>query len=359
MSALAELTLLLRAVGGLHPPWHGAASPDEALIERLAILLARSPKGAAPRAEPSPARLSQDLFDATAWLERNARADADLAQASASAGPGHQSRAATPLPPAPPDPVLAAPAAGPFAALASQLELLAEASDLVQAAQDRQALERAAQTDRAEPASTSALAPLESLFSPGRSRAILRELASLSRPGDVPDVAAIVQGLAQGQAWTRLPCQARSSLAHSLHLLLDAGPDMLVFGRDKQQLAQSAAKLLGRERLRVADFIGSPVQGLRAQRQLDWQRWRWPARQSVLLVVSDLGLASPSGSAAGPHWSDWLAQARQRGLRSIVLIPYARDRWPLLADEFDLALSWDQITGVQALRRAQRWAQHG
>ena len=200
-------------------------------------------------------------------------------------------------------------------------------------------------------------APLDTLFPPGRVRAILRELATLTSASGEVDVAAAIRLIARAAAIDRLPRLRISRLGHSVHLLFDAGPAMLPFTHDKQQLAATATRLLGPDRVRIADFIGTPLADVRAQHQMRWQPLRWPARHSALVVVSDLGLGSgPDVHRLADAWQTFADQARLRGLRSVLLIPYDRARWPRGASAFGTTLTWDLPSGVQALRRSARRA---
>lgn len=197
-------------------------------------------------------------------------------------------------------------------------------------------------------------APMDSLFPAGRVRAILRDMATVSTPSGELDPHRAVAQLARGETITDLPQRHRRTLSPSIGLLFDAGPTMLPFSRDKQQLGATALRLLGKDRVRIADFIGSPSQGVRAQRQVRWESLRWPVRGATLMVISDLGIGAPHLSDAEHDWAAWLREARGRGIRTLALIPYEASRWPAVAQSFDLAMSWDLTTGVQAVRRLMR-----
>jgi len=167
------------------------------------------------------------------------------------------------------------------------------------------------------------------------------------------DVAAAVRRIARGDAIDRVPRRPLSSLGHTVQLLFDAGPLMVPFARDKQQLVATATRVLGRDRLRVADFIGTPLQGVRAQRQVRWEGLRWPDRRSAVVVVSDLGTGGERAETdhRAAEWLRFLHDAHLRGLRTFALIPYPADRWPQMAAAFSTSLTWDVETGVQALRQ--------
>ena len=233
------------------------------------------------------------------------------------------------------------------------LEQVAERADL--AAPRRGQAASASPPPRTAAETLGTVAPMESLFAPGRVRAILRELATLSTPSGQPDINAVVALIARGTPIDRLPRRMLSTLGHSVQVLFDTGPAMLPFARDKQQFAATALRLLGKDRVRVADFIGNPLQGVRAQRQVHWSPLHWPGRQSAVVVVSDLGLGGgvAQALAAQAGWRDFVDECGRRGLRCVVLIPYPAERWPAAAAAFSTALAWDTTTGVQALHRSR------
>jgi hypothetical protein len=181
-------------------------------------------------------------------------------------------------------------------------------------------------------------------------------MATLSTPSGRPDLDAAVKLIAASKPIRRMPQFLISTLPHSILWLFDAGPSMLPFSRDKQQLARTATRLLGEDRIRIGDFITDPMKGMRPRGQIRWLPLHWPSRQSALVIVSDLGIGSDQVIEAGlqSRWWLFLGEARRRGLSTVLLNPYEQDRWPLSAEGFDTALTWDSDIGVQALRRMRR-----
>jgi hypothetical protein len=338
--SLEQLTVLLRAASRLRVD----GEPDGALVEALVEALSRLilPQGseglpvkAAVVAEPSPLVISPG-------------------GRIVGLGPSQPTRV-PPAPPAPDQPRAQAPAsrrrkrAG-LRGRRSWLELLKERADLDVPSRPGVGVTPAAMTATEAPQQ----APLESLFAAGRVRAILRELATRrQRTGDV-DVTAAVALIARGEPIARLPRRLLSSLGHTVQMLFDGGPSMLPFARDKQQLLASATRVIGRDRLRAADFIGTPLDGIRAQRQVRWDAMRWPDRRSAVVVVSDLGIGDADVDLRSETWTRFCREAETRGLRTFALIPYPRDRWPAAATAFGTPLTWDIATGVQALHRSRR-----
>lgn len=341
--ALAHVAALIRAVSRLRGP--GTLDPQ--LVDALATLLLPRPEAI----KPEPTRLPPGS-------SLTAPRSVSPKSAEISDGP--------PLPA--PVPSAAAPLAGgvkpkPRAAAGDAQKLVALASSWVQTAEraDLAAPRRLAGGTKAAnaPVTNEApgpAAPQESLFPATRVRAILRDMATSSKPTGQPDLAAAVRLIAQAQPIKELPQGTKTTLGHNIVLLFDAGPAMLPFARDKQQLAATALRLLGKDRVRVNDFLVDPMRGVRAQRQVRWEPLRWPGRGSTLLLISDLGIGDnqPARELQGALGQSFIDECHRRGLRSVVLIPYQRERWPTLAARFDVALTWDLDAGVQALRRSMR-----
>ena len=336
--ANAQLAALLRAVAQLHP----AGPPDLVLVAALASLfssaqpqvLAGSVAAGSSAPPPAPA----------APITPPPRVAPTSPAGSNTLRPGTATRTVTGHAPlvTQGDALLAQP---------STLARLAGPADLA-TPQQGQAGTSGSQRAGSDPAGPSA--PLESLFAPGRMRAILRGLAALDTASGALDIAAAVALIARVQPIRVLPQRLVSTLGHTVQLLLDVGPAMLPFSHDQSQLAASATRLLGRDRVRVADFIGDPGLGVRAQRQVRWAPLQWPGRRSAVLVVSDLGLGSGQAAALASAWQRFVDETHQRGLRSVLLIPYPAARWPAVAHAFGTTLSWNLASGVQALRRSQR-----
>lgn len=337
-----HLAVLLRAVAALRP----AGPLDPALLQALARLIAPRPAAGAPvvaadARAPAPAPVAPSIAAATAVV---AAAGIVLGSLSAKAtGVADRPGAAAPRP--------AVPAADTLAALAAVLEQVTERADLAAAQQAPAALGDAAPGTPEAPGPS---APVESLFAPRRVRAILRELTTQALPNGQVDIAAAVALIARAEPIDRLPQRLVSSLGHSVQLLFDSGPALLPFTQDRQQLAATAIRLLGEDRVRTADFLGDPARGVRAQGQVRWAPLHWPARHSTLVVVSDLGLGDGRAAVQAAGWRRFLDEAKQRGLRSVLLIPYAPVRWPAVARRFDTTLTWDLASGVQGLRRSAR-----
>ncbi|KNZ33321.1 MAG: hypothetical protein AD742_06945 [Methylibium sp. NZG] len=340
---VAALAALVRAVARLRP----AGPLDPALVAALADLLLQPTEPEPKRGTARPPAEARDTARRTGERASAALPQTPTPRPASEAWPGAGAR-----PPAAQR--RSAQDDNKLVGLVSSLTQVAERADL--AAPRSGTARSAAPTPPTAAEAQGSAAPLESLFPTGRVRAILRDLSIVATPSGPIDVAAAVAMVARAEPIQALPRLVRSALGHTILLLFDAGPAMLPFARDKQQLSATALRLLGKDRVRVADFIGDPGQGVRAQRQVRWEPLRWPGRGSTILVVSDLGIGAgrPNPRLDDDPWTLLLDEADRRGLRSVALIPYDRPRWPPVAARFDVALTWDLATGVQALRRLRR-----
>jgi len=324
---------------------HRAGAPDPELIGALAGMLGLVPSAAntdrSGHTGNSGIRLAASPLDPTEFGTPQPRSRNPYGMTEGLPGRPAGPRAEPP-PPAGDAPLHARP---------TTLRKVAQRADL--APGDR-ALHPAARERESDAGDTDASsAPVESLFAPNRVRAILGGLATVPVPSGEPDMTNIVDMIARAVPIDQLPERSVHALGHAVQLLFDAGPTMLPFTQDKQQLASAAVRLIGRDRVRVADFLGAPLNGVRVQRSVRWQPFGWPDRRSTVVVVSDLG-SGDGRQGIDLAWRDFLDQAARRQVCTVALIPYPASRWPDGVEGFDAAVTWDLATGVRSLRRALR-----
>jgi hypothetical protein len=237
-------------------------------------------------------------------------------------------------------------------AIRSVLQLITERADLSPG--EQRGAVPASVRERSSADRGMASVPVEALFPASRVRAILREMSTVPTATGEPDLERVVRRIATGEPVRELPRRLVSALPHAIHWLFEAGPSMLPYTRDKQQLALTAARLLGEDRTRIGDFINDPLKGVRQRGQVSWSEMRWPARFSALVVVSDLGIGEGDDESVSSLWRPILDEAVRRGVIAVLLNPYKHDRWPEVAAAFDVSLTWDTGSGVQKLRRSKR-----
>ncbi|MES9993172.1 MAG: hypothetical protein ABW098_14545 [Candidatus Thiodiazotropha sp.] len=339
----SEFVALVRATAYLHP--EGDVDPQ--LIEALARLFSsgRASEAVAARYIKRPQRAAQQAMPTS-------KADVvrDVSDSDKSAPPMRQPQVSSTGSPRP----KRQDSGDQLVAIDSVLTQIYEKADLE--VEHRDAAPQG-QTERGVDAEArTASPPVDDLFPVHRVRAVMREMSTLPMPSGRPDLRAAVKLIASGRPIYRMPESLATALPHSMLWLFESGPTMLPFSRDKQQLARTVVRLLGEDRIRIADFIADPLKGVRSRGQVRWQPLHWPSRDSAIVIVSDLGIGN-SQSVDGLSqsvWMSFLEEADRRGVSTVLLNPYADKRWPSLCSRFDTALTWDTTTGVQSLRHTRR-----
>ena len=196
-------------------------------------------------------------------------------------------------------------------------------------------------------------APAGPLFDPRQERALLAGLCACLDEDDSLDVDRLVTVLADGSALRELPRQRSWGTRRGLQVLIDDGPGMAPFRGDITRLMTRLATLMPVDRLQRAAFEGSPMRGCRMPRRRA-TAWRPPARDSAVLVITDLGIAEtdPPGSRASvAEWLGFADAAQAAGVQLRALVPYPATRWPRLLRSRLHPLPWDRQTTAALVRR--------
>jgi hypothetical protein len=137
--------------------------------------------------------------------------------------------------------------------------------------------------------------PIEPLFSPLLTRAILSRLASA--PAAVGEVhpARLVEIVASGRPLTVLPRRSVRTLAKGLELLIDDSRGLEPFSNDVAALIDDLGLAVGRDRLSVRLFHDCPSDGLINPETAAVVPYVPPPPGTPVLVVTDLGAARQRG----------------------------------------------------------------
>jgi hypothetical protein len=192
--------------------------------------------------------------------------------------------------------------------------------------------------------------PIEPLFSPAITRAILTRLAGSPAPAGEVDVRQLVDTVASGRPLTVLPRRPVLTLSKGLDLLIDNGRGMELFGNDMAGVVLDLALAVGRDRLTIRVFNDCPSEGVLDTDSATVLAYRPPPAGTPVLAVTDLGIGRRNSSAALIAEKNWLAFAseiRSRRSQFAVLTPYTRMRAsPALRRAISLC-TWDRRTGVR------------
>jgi hypothetical protein len=194
--------------------------------------------------------------------------------------------------------------------------------------------------------------PLTPLLRAASTRGILSASMSTEVAAGI-DIGRTLGLISRREPFDRLPLKTIHSVRRGVQLLLDKSSGMSPYFRDQSWLAEWTARVIGRQRLELGSFAGVPQRGLLRglkRRHL----YRPPARGTPIVLLTDLGIASPAlDDAAGPaEWLAFAALARSAGCPLIAFVPYPPERWPPLLQRAMTILRWDrELTAGRAAKR--------
>ncbi|MEU0935503.1 hypothetical protein [Embleya sp. NPDC005971] len=187
---------------------------------------------------------------------------------------------------------------------------------------------------------------------------VMFAVASTDVLGRVLDERALVRAVVDGAPVRRLPFRPRPTTRLGLQLLLDGGESMLPFGADQRWLRDLADAVVGRGRVEVLRFQGTPWRGVRAMRRHGRVGYRAPAPGTPVVVVSDLGLRrlpfSGAAAAGVAEWRDWLDAVHRAGCPVVCLTPYEAGAHPWTLRRRVALVSLDRRTSIRAAWRESR-----
>ena len=195
--------------------------------------------------------------------------------------------------------------------------------------------------------------PLEPLFPARATRAILSgALATPAETGPL-NLARVVEMVGRAEIVTRTPRVVIPTLARGVQLLIDQSEALQPFAADQSVLRSALLQVAGRDRTTVLYFHGSPEWGAGTGLREDWLPWKPPAAGTPVVVLTDLGIAQPSGIAGLATASDWkrFAQLLARAhCPLLALVPYPQRRWPAALRRHMDIVQWDRNTTASVIR---------
>ena len=202
--------------------------------------------------------------------------------------------------------------------------------------------------------SASYSAPLEPLFVPRESRALIGGLVAVRlREGDL-DVERLIDAVARLESVSAVPRLPIWSVRRGAQVLIDRGPSMVPFDGDVEDLIRRVRRLVPDDRLELLEFEDCPVHGCSPRYVQERKRWKAPPSGVPVIVVSDFGIGGPPhriGRARAAEWSRFadIAAEKQVSLRG--LVPYAPSRWPAAIARRYTLMHWDRRTTAGSVRR--------
>lgn len=174
------------------------------------------------------------------------------------------------------------------------------------------------------------------------------------------DERSLVRRVARLDPVRSVPRRRRLSTRRGVQLLLDHGSGLTPFQDDRLWLHELAAKVIGRDRVDVLRFRGTPERGVVRRDPLARETYRPPLPGTPVVLFSDLGLLRPAfagRSVASPHeWQGFLDQVTHSGCPVVCLTPYHADDYPAELREKVAFLPLDRRVSLQHAREAARVA---
>lgn len=198
--------------------------------------------------------------------------------------------------------------------------------------------------------------PIEPLFPPLVTRAILSRLAATPAARGEVDVSSLVATIARGRPLTTLPRCSVLTLSKGLDLLIDEGRGMEPFASDVSTLIDGLARAVGHHRLNIRTFRSCPSTGVMDIETAAMIRYGPPSARTPVLVVSDLGLSEQRAGRKPNAEADWLnfaGQVRSWGNPLLVLMPCSSSRAPLAIRRNIRLVTWDRRTGARLTDRSR------
>ena len=158
--------------------------------------------------------------------------------------------------------------------------------------------------------------------------------------------------MARAEPVRQLPRLHRPTLRRGVQVLVDRSQAMIPYARDQAELQEEIRAVVGKENCQVLRFVGCPLRGAGTGPKKSWYStpagtYRVPPPQTVVLLLTDLGIGGPvfeHDSADVPEWLEFAAQLRQAGYRLIAFVPYKASRCPRQLADAITVIQWDRRT---------------
>ena len=212
-----------------------------------------------------------------------------------------------------------------------------------------------------QPAEDAPLPPYTPLFTPRWTRAIITKMLSAEADQGAPDVERLIELIADNRPLWEVPRLTAPTLRRGAQVLIDAGAGLAPYARDQERLLAQIRDVVGRDRVEAWEFVGTPLkyahplEAARPDGKAHADGYRLPPPPSPVLLLTDLGIASPPfwGEVAAPgEWLAFIRHAREAGNPLLALVPYREERWPSHFDGLLKVIPWDQQTSVLTVLRA-------
>ena len=197
--------------------------------------------------------------------------------------------------------------------------------------------------------------PLEPLFNPKTSRALISTAFATQRKEGEIDYSSLFERIYALRPITELPRLPMSTLRFGIQLLIDRGQGTWPYYADQELIRDEILGIVGRDRVETLYFTDSPLRGYGPGSRRRWRRpYVPPAAGTPVVVLTDLGIARRRQSTMGAGEAEWLEFAERVHSAEcplLALVPYDESRWPAALRKAFYLLTWDRATHVSMIRR--------
>jgi hypothetical protein len=195
--------------------------------------------------------------------------------------------------------------------------------------------------------------PLEPLFNPQWTRAILSGSLSTTVYEGPVDVPRVLDRLARMESLSTLPRLPVPTARRGVQVLVDKSQAMEPYLSDLEYLQERVRRVIGQSRVKVLHFVGSPLRGAGAGPRRLWKNYQPPYTGTPVLLLTDLGIGQPLLSdeqASEQEWLHFVALIQKARCPLIAMVPYAPSRYPSAIARALIIICWDRSTTAGKVR---------
>ncbi len=199
--------------------------------------------------------------------------------------------------------------------------------------------------------------PVDPLFLPRWTSAVLRTALAVERPTGPVDVGRLVGDMARLRFPARLPRRRRWQLAPAVQVLADLSEDMLPHRADVLGLLGTLRRVVGEDRVTVLRFAGRPMTAVGPGDRRTWGPYRPPPVPQPVLLLSTLGSSAADpldGGSLGRELGRLTRLLHRSGCRVLAFVPNSASRVPAAHRRGLGVVEWDRTTSPGTVRRVVR-----
>jgi hypothetical protein len=193
------------------------------------------------------------------------------------------------------------------------------------------------------------------LINPKWARAIITKLLSMDAYEGSPDIILMIKIISQNRIIRKIPCKSIPTLRRGVQVLIDIGPGMVPYMRDQESLIEQLYYIVGRDRIEVWGFIGTPLEHAISRNLPNLTHYLPPSPGTPILILTDFGIANlpfKPKIASIDNWKSFIRFANDMKFILLALTPYSSDRWPLALKNWITIIPWDRMTNLITVLRS-------